>query len=88
MLIILHSVVHPMWIRTAMFDSALKKKAFTDTLLQPNDVADAITRQVLGGKSGQVFLPGYYSFGSGFRGLPTWVQERFRDARAHLFSGN
>ncbi|KAH8675084.1 hypothetical protein BGZ61DRAFT_508584 [Ilyonectria robusta] len=82
------SVVHPMWIRTAMFDSALKKKAFADTLLQPNDVADAITLQVLRGKSGQVFLPGYYSLGSVFRGLPAWVQERFRDARAHLFSEN
>ncbi|KAH7127476.1 hypothetical protein EDB81DRAFT_600489, partial [Dactylonectria macrodidyma] len=69
------SVVHPMWIRTPMFESVLKKGGFTDTLLEPNSVADAIVAQVVGGRSGQLFLPGYYSIGSILRGLPTWVQE-------------
>ncbi|KAH7131577.1 putative short-chain dehydrogenases/reductase [Dactylonectria estremocensis] len=82
------SIVHPMWIRTPMFEAVLKKGHFSDILLEPHDVADVIVAQVIGGRSGQLFLPGYYSIGSMLRGLPTWVQEFIRDMRANLFTSS
>ncbi|KAH6886778.1 short chain dehydrogenase/reductase [Thelonectria olida] len=78
------SVVHPMWIRTTMFDSALKKGTLKDTLLQPNDVAKSIVALVLRGKSSQIFLPWYFSAASALRGFPTWIQECLRGLRADL----
>ena len=82
------SVVHPMWIRTSMFDAALRKGVFKDKLLLPNDVADSVVRLVLNGKSKQIFLPWYFGLGTILRALPTWFQEYARGSRSELLGPN
>ncbi|KAJ5634789.1 hypothetical protein N7528_002631 [Penicillium herquei] len=82
------SVVHPTWIRTPMMEPILKRGGFPDTLLDSDYVADAVVAQILGGKSGQIFLPGSYSSVSMIRGYPTWFQEMFRSARKNVLPGS
>ncbi|KAJ5113808.1 hypothetical protein N7456_002342 [Penicillium angulare] len=78
------SVVHPSWVRTPMLEPVLKRGAFMDTILEPSPVADAVVAQILGGKSGQIFLPASYSSGSMIRGFPTWFQEMVRSSRKNV----
>ncbi|KAI5456678.1 hypothetical protein BGZ63DRAFT_434781 [Mariannaea sp. PMI_226] len=78
------SVVHPIWLRTSMFESAFKTRRFADALIKPNDVAEAIVAHVLKGKSGQLFFPWYHSIASGLRWFPAWFQERIRGSRSEL----
>ena len=47
-------------------------------LMEPEDVADAIAKQVFGCRGGQVFLPASVGRVSMLRGLPNWVQESVR----------
>lgn len=67
-----------------MFDEALKRGSLKDILLEPNVVAEAITRLVLRGKSQQIILPSYLGIVSGLRAFPTWLQEYFRGVRSEL----
>jgi len=74
------SVVHPMWARTPLIkdweSSLVAAKTF---ILPPEEVADKIVRQVLSGRSGQVYVPSHMSYISGIRGFPAWLQENLRD---------
>ncbi|KAJ5715718.1 uncharacterized protein N7483_012899 [Penicillium malachiteum] len=80
------SVVHPSWICTPMLEPVLKRCAFMETLLDPNPVADAVVAQILGGKSGQIFLPASYSSGSMIRGVPTWFKEMVRSSKKNVLA--
>src|ERR1700761_1774026 len=50
--------IHPTFARTAL-TGTWTKNLVGQHVLEPEEVADAIVRQVMAGKSGQVFLPAY-----------------------------
>lgn len=69
-----------MWAQTPLIkdweDSLVAAKT---AILPPAYVADEIVKQVLSGRSGQVYVPGTMRNASGVRGFPAWVQEFLRD---------
>ncbi|KAK5139899.1 hypothetical protein LTR04_003279 [Oleoguttula sp. CCFEE 6159] len=74
------SVIHPTWCRTtliASYEDALAKAG--EVVITPEEVADAIAKQIFSGRSGQIILGGSLGFLSGLRGWPTWVQEFLRN---------
>jgi all-trans-retinol dehydrogenase (NAD+) len=83
------TIVHPGWTRSAITShSAIQAglKSVGATLLDPADVADAIVKQVLAAKSGQIVLgPG---LSPKIRALPLWLQEIVRDSQAGIVGGN
>ncbi|KAL2214558.1 putative short-chain dehydrogenase/reductase 2 [Sarocladium strictum] len=78
------SIIHPSWVRTPLIEPLIETGRFTDSVLEPEYVADAIVRQVIGGKSGQVILPGTLSLLSSLRGFPAWLQHLLRSSQADL----
>ncbi|KAK0392512.1 hypothetical protein NLU13_2007 [Sarocladium strictum] len=78
------SVIHPSWVRTPLIEPLIETGKFTDSVLEPETVGNAIVAQILGGKSGQVILPGVQSILAGARGFPTWLQQFIRGSRADL----
>ena len=46
----------------------------------PNDVANAILKQIFAARGAQIVVPSHLAFVSGMRGFPTWVQEILRDS--------
>ncbi|KAL1638851.1 hypothetical protein SLS58_008556 [Diplodia intermedia] len=80
------AIVHPHFTSTKLiadFEEHLKKRKKPVPLLQPQDVAAVIVKQILSGKSGQVFIPESTSLLIPLvRGLPTWLQEFLRDSVA------
>ncbi|EUC40279.1 hypothetical protein COCMIDRAFT_109230 [Bipolaris oryzae ATCC 44560] len=78
------SIIHPTWVRTPLIEPLIQTGQFTDAVLEPGDVADAIVAQILGGKSGQVILPRTLSLLSGARGFPTWLQHMLRSSQADV----
>ncbi|KAF5508417.1 Dehydrogenase RED2 [Colletotrichum fructicola] len=81
------SIIHPMFTHTPLIQRATVKGDFPADLLDPEDVADAITKHILRGKSGSVFLPGWCSLISGIQGFPTILQELIRGSKAHVLDG-
>ncbi|KAF2711015.1 dehydrogenase/reductase SDR family member 8 precursor [Pleomassaria siparia CBS 279.74] len=76
---ILTTSVHPNWIRTPLiepFEKALV--AAGNPLLEPEDVADAIVRQIESCSGAQIFLPENANRSALLRGLPSWAQETLR----------
>jgi len=69
-----------MWAQTPLIkdweSSLVASKTF---ILPPEEVADKVVKQVLSGRSGQVFVPGSMRNMSGIRGFPAWLQEHARD---------
>lgn len=78
------SVIHPSWVRTPLIEPLIETGKFSDSVLEPETVGNAIVAQILGGKSGQVILPGVQSILAGARGFPTWLQQFIRGSRADL----
>ncbi|EOD50916.1 Short-chain dehydrogenase/reductase SDR [Neofusicoccum parvum] len=80
------SIVHPHFTRTKLiagFEESLKKRKRAAPLLEPQDVADRMVKQILSGKSGQIFIPESTRILIPLvRGLPTWLQEFLRDSVA------
>jgi hypothetical protein len=60
----------------ASVEAELKKRGAV--VMEPEDVAEAIVKQVFGCTGGQVFLPASAGRVSLLRGLPNWVQEGVR----------
>ncbi|KAK2735434.1 hypothetical protein CKAH01_01815 [Colletotrichum kahawae] len=81
------SIIHPMFTRTPLIQRATVKGDFPADLLDPEDVADAIMKQILRGRSGSVFLPGWCILISGIQGFPTLLQELIRGSKAHVLDG-
>ena len=69
-----------MWARTPIIKdweaSLAASKAF---VLPASVVADKIVKQILSGRSGQVYVPDNAANYSGIRGFPAWLQEYARD---------
>jgi short-subunit dehydrogenase len=78
-LTLLFSVVHPTWVRTPMISTVLANRNFTDFVLEPETVAEAVVKQVLSGYGAQLILPARLGLVSGVRGFPSWLQESMRN---------
>ncbi|KAH6642453.1 hypothetical protein C7974DRAFT_301908 [Boeremia exigua] len=76
---VLTTSIHPNWVRTPLLapvEAELKKRAAI--VMEPEDVADAIAKQVFECRGAQVFLPASAGRTSLIRALPNWMQERIR----------
>jgi all-trans-retinol dehydrogenase (NAD+) len=65
--------------KTALFQGYNNDSAFLMPSLEVATVAEAITRQVLEGKSGQVIVPGFANILGTFRGMPHFYQNGLRN---------
>lgn len=73
------TTVHPSWVKTNMTKYLEKDLvAGGQTLMDAHVVSNAIVKQVLSGRGGQIIIPKRASFVSGLRAWPTWLQEAFR----------
>lgn len=63
-----------------MIQRLIDNGSFTDPVLEPEDVADAIVRQLYSGYGAQIIVPSSLWWVSAIRGFPSWLQEFFRDA--------
>jgi len=64
-----------MWARTPLittWESSLDTNRAP--VLEASDVADAVVRQVLAGKSGYVYLPWHVAIAGGMAAWPLWLQ--------------
>ncbi|KAL5334959.1 hypothetical protein BJX70DRAFT_339808 [Aspergillus crustosus] len=70
------TVVHPLWVRTPMIKLLTDAGSeFKQPILTPEMVSEAVVKQVLAQRSGQIILPGYYTPLSMLRAMPNWIQE-------------
>ncbi|KAL1960623.1 hypothetical protein VTO42DRAFT_7202 [Malbranchea cinnamomea] len=75
--------IHPFWARTNLTSALQKRKGFASTTtLNPEIIADAIVKQVLSGRSGQIVIPRYMTVARGLRGWPHWMQDLVRGSQA------
>ena len=80
------SIFHPTYAKTPLvtaWESELRRNGVE--ILDPQAIADAIIKQTISGKGGQIFVPERLSPSAAIRGLPTWLQVVIRDsvARGH-----
>jgi all-trans-retinol dehydrogenase (NAD+) len=69
-----------MWAQTPLVKDWEASLAASKTyVLPPSAVSDRIVKQVLSGRSGQLYVPEYVRNYSGIRGFPAWLQEYARD---------
>ncbi|KAF1930100.1 NAD(P)-binding protein [Didymella exigua CBS 183.55] len=83
------TIVHPGWTKSAITShEAIKAglKQARATLLEPEDVADAMVKQIIAERSGQIVLGPAIS--PKIRAFPMWLQEIIRDSQANVVSGN
>ncbi|KAF2633503.1 NAD(P)-binding protein [Macroventuria anomochaeta] len=76
---ILTSSIHPNWVRTPLLapvEAELKKRGVV--VIEPEDVADAVLKQVFSCRGAQVFVPASAGKSSLVRALPNWLQESVR----------
>lgn len=74
------TIVHPIYVNTKLvspFKNSLKNSKAP--VIEPETVANAVVKQILSGKSGQICLPSWMGLGALARGFPWWVQEIVRD---------
>jgi len=67
------SSVHPTWIRTPLIDELTAKNDWNEYTLKPEEVADAVVKQVLSGYGDTLILPSRFSPVSLARGFPSWL---------------
>ncbi|UNI14790.1 hypothetical protein JDV02_001386 [Purpureocillium takamizusanense] len=70
--------VHPGHTRTALFKGFRQGSGFLLPQLDPDSIAEAVVRQVLTGRSGNVILPEFGASLSALRAYPDWYQHRVR----------
>ncbi|KAK5115228.1 hypothetical protein LTR62_001428 [Meristemomyces frigidus] len=72
------SIVHPTFADTPLYRQFKNEiDAGGPVVLRPEVVSEAVVRQILACKSGQVVLGGGMGWLSGLRGWPQWVQQGF-----------
>lgn len=77
-------VVNQGYTRTPLFNGYNNTKDFGMPTLEPETVAEAIVRQVLSGKSGQIIMPAMASLLPGLALLPAWYQNNMRKEGAEI----
>lgn len=83
------TIVHPGWTRSAITAHEAIRAGLKRTgakLLEPENVADAMVKQIIAAKSGQVVLGP--PMVSKVRALPMWLQEVIRDSHANVVGGS
>lgn len=80
------SIIHPTYVRTALIDRVHSSGKFKALLLEPEHVVHQIFKQIMSGRSGQVYVPKQYSRAAGARGWPHWAQEGLRNAQKDVLS--
>lgn len=69
------SIIHPGWVRTPMIDTLISAgERFSEPILAPEVVAEAVVKQILAHRSGQIILPENRFFVSLLRAFPAWIQ--------------
>jgi len=81
------TLVVPSWIRTPLIEPLLQSPDFKDTVIEPEEVSDAIVGQVTSGKSAHLILPKSYNSLSTLRGWPSWMQEGLRNSMGNTLKG-
>lgn len=68
-----------MWVRTPMIKVLTDNEShFRQPIMTPQVVSNAICKQILKQRSGQIILPVNQSIASMVRGMPHWMQESVR----------
>lgn len=81
------SVVHPIWVRTALTAQLYDSGKFKELTIMPETVSDAVVNQVLKGESAQLILPNRLNVAAGIRGWPSWMQEGVRNRAGETLQG-
>ncbi|KAF4630641.1 hypothetical protein G7Y89_g7499 [Cudoniella acicularis] len=68
------TIVHPSWIRTPLISELYKSPKWKEAMLEPEDVALEVVKQVLSGRSGTLVIPKEGSWVRGLRAYPDWYQ--------------
>ncbi|KAF3360585.1 hypothetical protein VdG1_01545 [Verticillium dahliae VDG1] len=79
-------LVNQGYTKTALFTGYNQDTPFLMPALEPETVAEAIVRQILTGRSGQVIVPGAGASLAGLRAYPHWWQVRLRAQSEKLMS--
>jgi len=79
-------VVNQGYTKTPLFQGYNNDSKFLVPTLEPETVAEAIVKQVLTGKSGQVIVPGFGAILTFLRGMPHWYQMRLRNDGAKIMT--
>lgn len=79
-------VVNQGYTKTALFSGYHNDSPFLLPALAPETVAEAIAKQVLSGKSGQVIVPGFGAILTFLRGFPHWYQIRLRNKGQNIMT--
>lgn len=69
------SIFHPAWVRTPLIESfASSEEEFKQSILEPEVVAEAVVKQILTQRGGQIILPENKFVISLLRAFPYWMQ--------------
>lgn len=71
-------IVNQGYTKTPLFKGFYNDSKFLMPSLEPETVAEAIAKQILSGKSGQVIIPGLANILTSFRAFPHWYQLQVR----------
>lgn len=74
------SVVHPNFVKTPMTAPHAETIERAQKMLKVEDVTGPMLEQIFSGKGAQIVVPRHFTFLSGLRGWPSWIQEGLRDA--------
>ncbi|CAI7598488.1 unnamed protein product [Penicillium pancosmium] len=73
------TIIHPGWVKTPLIKKLMQSGALKGHLLEPEEVAEAILKQLRSTFGAQIFLPSNFWILSLVRGAPSWIQERIRN---------
>lgn len=76
--------MNPIWVRTPLIEPLLQKPDFNDPILEAEGVSNAIVKQVVSGRGGQLILPKQLNFLSTIRAWPSWLQTSARNRIARV----
>lgn len=62
-----------------MISKLTSNPKFREPVVEPEDVANAVVRQLYRGEGNQLVVPPSMWWMSAVRGWPSWLQESFRD---------
>lgn len=81
------SIVYPTWTKTRLTSTIEKQlQQARQYIMSPEVVAEAMVKQIIEGKSGQIFLGP--SIATAVRAFPIWIQEIIRDGMGQVATGN
>ena len=79
-------VINQGYTKTPLFQGYNNDSKFLIPSMEPETVAEAITKQVLTGQSGQVIVPGFGVLLTFLRGFPHWYQLKTRSDGARIMT--